>query len=114
MEIGWVVRDEDGRSRTCEDAGIATVRLRLAPVEGGEAREEGFPCEDGGGATAFDVTPGRYAFSLQPLARDESPLGPAEGVCVPDDLERDVVAGEIADLAVWLIRAVREAEAGGC
>lgn len=114
VEIGWVVRDEEGRTRSCEDAGIVEVRLRMAPVEGGEARVETFACGDEHGQTVFDVSEQTYLFSLEALDSEGEALAPDRGVCVPPALTRQVVRGEVTDLAVWLIRAARDLADSGC
>jgi hypothetical protein len=109
FEIGWVVRNDSGRSVCCDDADIATVRVRLEPTaeEGADVptHTEDFACDDREGSTNFEIAQARYLFSIEPLTQSGEILGTDIGIEVPPVREREIRTGEITDLEVWLIRA---------
>ena len=57
-------------------------------------------CEDGGGASAFDIPEGTYRFDLVPITRDGSII-PESIISLPAPLRRTIVEGDITDLGIW-------------
>jgi len=117
VEVAWIVRRSDNNAGACdhgwlsEQYHIDRIRLRVVP-EGDPNLDlcDGvdrlsvceFTCEDGGGATAFDIPPGTYFFDLVPLTADGSTI-PASVVALPAPLRRTIVEGDITDLGIWQV-----------
>ncbi len=110
-----MVRSSSNSAASCDDPAapykIDRIRLRiwsaeqpdrdLCSVEGGPSVCE-FSCEDGSGATAFDIPEGTYFFDLVPVTVDGSEIPPSV-VVLPAPLRRRIVEGDITDLGIWQI-----------
>jgi hypothetical protein len=99
------------------------VRIRLVPVAGGSDPCAGqaacqFSCDQGSGATRFDIPPGSYAVSVVPVGADgnDIPTG-AVGTCSAragiDPVVREVVQGRVTQLDATTVLTDCAAECGG-
>jgi len=115
VEVAWVVRHSDNTAGKCDDSRLPSqyridrIRLKVTPEEdstldlcAGATPPSvcEFACEDGGGASAFDIPAGTYYFDLVPVTADGSVI-PASVVALPAPLRRTIVEGDIADLGIW-------------
>jgi len=97
VELRWAIRDQDGRTRSCERTEIDTVTL-VGEDEQGEPSAFVFDCDEGHGTTHFGLAEGSYLFRIEPG-------GPgAKGVTVPNPIVADVHEGDVTDLQVLVLR----------
>jgi hypothetical protein len=100
VELSWTFYDREGTRRSCAAAGVDRLRLEGVVVDGSDAPAYAveWPCDEGRGATPFDIQPGRYAFRLAPICK----TGVLDAT-VPEPIVRDIVEGDVASLRALLI-----------
>lgn len=117
VEVAWVLRRSNNTAADCDDSRLPSeyhidrIRLRVVPEDDpgmdlcasvNPLSTCEFNCEDGVGASAFDIPDGVYYFDLVPITADGSVI-PSSVVAVPAPLRRTIREGDISDLGIWQV-----------
>jgi hypothetical protein len=103
VELRWEIRNSDGAKWDCGEAQVARVRLHAEAIAGGKSLDRSWACHEYQAATAFELTPGRYALSIEPVCGGED-AGPTTAMArVPEPILRDISNGNVAELNTLLI-----------
>jgi hypothetical protein len=107
VEVSWQFRSATGDVLDCRSLGIQDVRLTataLDPAPGGPPlREYYFDCRLDVGQTDFSYPPGRYSLRIEPLCGRGVSALPDNNAVVPAPIERELFAGQLAQLNALLI-----------